>query len=319
VLAARGRRRARGPLSTVRALARLAREQEAALVLAHGSVGQLYGAPAALRAGLPAIWWYHGSDRRFMRWRLAASLPTAAFVAVNDTMVEAQRRLTPQRRVLKITPGAPVDEIAGHRGTGRHVRASLGWKEYPVVGMVGRLQRLKGHLTFLDAAALVAERHPEARFAVVGEAVPGRRGGAHAADLRRAADELGLGERLHFAGDQQQAYAWLDAFDVAVHASLHESFGLVLVEAMAIGTPLIATDVPGPADIIEDGVSGLLVPAGDHQALATGIGRLLDDGAFARSLAQAARERAREFTEEAMVRRFAALVDDVVARVPGGT
>ena len=179
--------------------------------------------------------------------------------------------------------------------------------------MVGRLERCKGHLTFLHAAAQVAEWDPQVRFAVVGGDVPGRRGRAHAAALRRTADELGLGERLHFAGDQDQPYAWLDAFDIAVHASDSEGFGMVVLEAMALGAPLIATDVPGPADIIEDGVSGLLVPAGDSEALAREIVRLLQDRALAASLAQAARSRARKFTEDAMVGRFAALAAEVSA------
>jgi glycosyltransferase involved in cell wall biosynthesis len=314
VLAKGGRRRARGPLRIVPALARLAREREAALVLTHGTVGQLYGAPAALRARLPAIWWYHGSGGRPVRWHAAASLPAAAVVSVNDAMVDAQRRRTPRTRVLKITPGLPVDEVAAHRGTGRDVRASLGWKELAVVGMVGRLERWKGHVTFLHAAAQVAERNPHVRFAVVGAAVPGRRGQAHATALRRTADELGLAERIHFAGDQQEPYAWLDAFDVAVHASTHEPFGLVVLEAMALGTPLIAADVRGPADIVEHNVSGLLVPPDDSHGLAREIVHLLEDRALGARLAQAARERARQFSEHAMVARFAALVDEVAPR-----
>jgi len=314
VLAKRGRGRARAPLRTVRALTQLAREREVAVVLTHGTVGQLYGAPAALRARLPSIWWYHGSGRRPVRWHAASSLPAAAVVSVNDAMVEAQRQRTPRRRVLKITPGVPVDEIAACRGAGRHVRESRGWKELPVVGMVGRLERWKGHLTFLHAAAQVAERNPHVRFAVVGAAVPGRRGRAHATALRRTADELGLGERIHFAGDQQQPYAWLDAFDVAVHASMHEPFGMVVLEAMALGTPLIAADVRGPADIVEHGVSGLLVPPDDSHGLAREIVRLLEDRALGARLAQAARERARQFSEHAMVARFAALVDEAAPR-----
>ena len=235
-------------------------------MLTHGSVGQLNGAPGPRRAGLPSIWWYHGSGRWSARWRVAALLPAAAVVSVNDAMVEAQRQRTPRTCVGEVSPPEwQWTDIAAYRGAGRQVRETRGWKEHPVVGMVGRLERCKGHLTFLHAAAQVAEWDPQVRFAVVGGDVPGRRGRAHAAALRRTADELGLGERLHFAGDQDQPYAWLDAFDVAVHASDSEGFGMVVLEAMALGTPLIATDVPGPADIVEDGVSGLLVPAGERE------------------------------------------------------
>ena len=177
---------------------------------------------------------------------------------------------------MKIHPGVPVAEIALRRGDGASVRRLLVPEGGPLVGIVGRLDRWKGQDVFLRAASLVARRRPDARFAVVGGALIGYEG-SYPDDLERLAAELGLADRVHFAGHQDDPYPWLDALDVAVLASEAEPFGLVVVEAMVLGTPVVATAPGGPEEIVEHGRSGLLVPSGAHEELATAILRVLDD------------------------------------------
>lgn len=131
--------------------------------------------------------------------------------------------------------------------------------------------------------------------------------------LQRLASDLGVSERVHFAGHEDDVYPWFDAMDVVVHASFGEPFGLVLVEAMALGKPLVAAAAGGPLEIVEDGVSGLLVPPGDDAALAGAIERILDDPGLASSLAAGARVRAAELSSETMTARFATLLTELTS------
>jgi len=99
--------------------------------------------------------------------------------------------------------------------------------------------------------------------------------------------------------------------DVVVHASDREPFGIVVVEAMALGKPVVAGAEGGPREIITEGVDGLLAPYEDAEALARQILRYLDDPAFARRMGEAARRRARDFSPEAFVRRMISVLRQV--------
>ena len=192
-------------------------------------------------------------------------------------------------------------------GSGASIKRSLGWENNPTVGIVGRLQPWKGQEVFLQAAARLAEVREDIRFIVVGGAILGWEG-SYPDDLRRLADDLGIADRVHFAGHQSTSHPWYDALDVVVHASFGEPFGLVLVEAMALGKPLVATGVGGPLEIVEDGTSGLLVPPGDPERLAEAVERILADPGLASTLSRGAAERAKAFTEERMAEEFADLL-----------
>lgn len=298
---------------TLRALVAVARERGAKAVVSHQSKGHVYGGLAARRAGLPEIWWQHAMPRRSPVDLVSALVPSDVVVCESDDVLARQRRLTPRRRLAKVHAGVPVAEIARRRGSGAAIRSALGWEEAPLVGIVGRLQPWKGQEVFLRAAARIAARCQDARFLVVGGAVLGSEG-SYPGDLRRLAGELGLDGSVCFAGHQEDVYPWFDVLDVVVHASIGEPFGLVLVEAMALGKPLIATDAGGPTEIVEDGRSGLLVPPGDPGLLADAVERVLRDQGLADALGKAASERALLFTEEEMTRAFALILEDVLER-----
>jgi len=299
---------------TVRSLARLrrlVRDSSARAVISNMSKGHVYGGLAAAAAGCPGIWWQQMIPDRDIMDRAAARVPAAAVVCSSEPAVVAQRRLTPGRKVVKVHLGSPLERIVARKGDGAAVRAELGWEDNPVVGIVGRLQPWKGQDVFLRAAALVSQRHPETRYVVAGGAILGWEGD-YPGELRRLARELGLADRVHFSGHQDDVYPWFDALDVVVHASLDEPFGLVLVEAMALGKPLVATAAGGPLEIVEDGVSGLLVAPGQADALADAVSRVLDDGQLAARLGGAAELRARDFSEERMAEGFASVVREVL-------
>jgi glycosyltransferase involved in cell wall biosynthesis len=276
------------------------------------SKGHFFGGMAARAASVPAIFWQHGIPVASLLERVAGVVPAKAIACPSQVAINAQRALTPGRRICKINPGVPIADIRRSQGKGKAIRHSLGWEHHPIVGTVGRLQAGKGHEVFLQAAARLADTLPELRFVVVGGAILGWEG-SYPDDLRRLAGELGLEARLHFAGHQTDVYPWYDALDVVVHPSFGESFGLVPVEAMALGRPLVATAAGGPLEVVEDGVSGLLVPPGDPQRLAEAIDRILGDSSLASDLGWGAVERAKAFSEEGMAERFAELLRSLIS------
>ncbi len=282
------------------------------VVVSNQSKGHVYGGLAAAVARRPAIWWQHGTPERSPIELLAGRVPAAAVVAGSASSVEAQRRLTPRRRVELVAPGSDVLGTGRRAGSGASVRAEHGWGRCQLVGIVGRLQEWKGQEVFLRAAALVADIDPDVRFLVVGGAILGWEGN-YPERLERLARQLGVEERVFFAGHQDDVYPWIDALDVVVHASFGEPFGLVLVEAMALGKPLVATGQGGPSDIVEDGISGLLVPPGDHEAMAQAVAGLLVDPERRARMGACAAERARRFDSSATAARFAELLSEVAA------
>ncbi len=161
---------------------------------------------------------------------------------------------------------------------------------------VGRLDPIKGADVLLKAAGLLADR-PRLRLRILG----GEVGEEYSSGLRSLASELGIAERVSWYGvapndELPRHYA---AADLVIVPSYSESFSIVAAEAMACGTPVVASDVPGPASFIEDGVSGRLVPAGNAPALARTICELLGDEEQRRRLGLGAMAAARGMTWEA--------------------
>jgi glycosyltransferase involved in cell wall biosynthesis len=247
--------------------------------------------------------------------RAAGAIPARAIACCSHAAAKAQRDLTPSRHIHEIHPGVRLPDRGSVQGSGAAIRRSLGWEDNTIVGIVGRLQPWKGQEVFLRGAARLAEARADLRFMVVGGAILGWEG-SYPEDLRRLAANLGIADRVHFAGHQADVHPWFDALDVVVHASFGEPFGLVLVEAMAHGKPLVATNLGGPLEIVEDGTSGLLVPPGDPERLAEAVGRILADPGLAMALSSAAVERSKVFTEERMAKEFADLLTAVVAGGP---
>ena len=300
-----------GRARAIRSLELLAGRVRAEIVVSNKWEGHLLGGAAAAEAGLPAVWWQQDIAQTSEGELEAATIPARVIVCSSDFAVEAQREQTPEAAIEKVHLGAPVEEIAARKGTGAPVREVLGWTERPVVGIVGRLEPWKGQDTFLRAARIVSERFPETRFAIVGGALIGTEG-SYPEDLRRLAEDLGLDGRVHFAGHQADVYPWFDALDVAVHASHGEPFGLVVLEAMALGKPVVATAPGGPTEIVEDGASGLLISSGEAEATAAAVCRLLDDPTLAARLGREAERRARLFSEERMAEAFSAVLRRVL-------
>jgi glycosyltransferase involved in cell wall biosynthesis len=151
-----------------------------------------------------------------------------------------------------------------------------------VIGIVARLDAIKDHRTLFRAVASLTERIPHLHLAVVGD-------GPERAPLEALVESLGMSGRIHFAGERPQAPNSHALFDVSVLCSLSEAFPNSILEAMAAARPVVATNVGGNSDAVEEERTGLLVPAGDPSRLASAIERLANDPALRLKLGVAAR------------------------------
>ena len=173
-----------------------------------------------------------------------------------------------------------------------------------IVGVVARLEPEKGHPTLLEAWPAVVRAVPNAHLLVVGE------GGRREA-LERQAAQLRIAHRVVFTGRRDDVPAVTAALDVAVLPSYREAQGLTILEAMALSRPVVASNVGGIPEVIEDGVSGLLVPPRDPEALAAAIVRLLVDHSYADTLARAGHEVVHDrFCIELMVKAVETIYDE---------
>ncbi|WP_100206457.1 glycosyltransferase [Geobacter metallireducens] len=166
----------------------------------------------------------------------------------------------------------------------------------PLVGMVANMNfEIKGHRYFIEAADRVARKQSAVHFILVGD-------GALRADCERQARDLGLSERIHFLGKRGDVPAILAHLDVSVLCSTSEGLSNVIMESMAAGKPVVATCVGGNPELVQDGVTGLVVPPADSALLAAAVGALLDDPTRAQAMGTAARRVAEErFSVRAMV------------------
>jgi glycosyltransferase involved in cell wall biosynthesis len=157
----------------------------------------------------------------------------------------------------------------------------------PLVGSFGELRTLKRHDDFIKAAALIAPRFPDAHFVLAGlDTSLSREVHKH---LEQLVNDSGLKDRFHFLGWVENAEKLLSALDVFVSASETESFGLAIAEAMAAGTPVVATATEGAREVVVDRETGLLVPIGDVAGIAASIVKLLSNGELRRQMGAQAR------------------------------
>jgi glycosyltransferase involved in cell wall biosynthesis len=278
-------------------IARLARTSRAQLVLGWMVAGQLTAGAAAFLARIPCVWFQVGTPRPDWLDRVATALPARGVLVLSRAAGAAQARVRPRRRQWLVYPGASLDAFDPARLPEPAVmRARLGLPARgPMIGMVGRLQRWKGMHVFVAAMARVYAARPDAHAVIVG--APHETEPDYPAELHLQVSALGLDGAVSFAGFQGNVPEWMQAMDVIVHASDHEPFGIVVIEAMALGKPVVAGAAGGPAEIIADGENGLLVPYGDGESLARAILRYLDDRALAARIGAAARTRAAVFDD----------------------
>lgn len=291
-------------------------EHEIDLLHTHSYKPNLYGRLAGLLCqprGLRLLAHYHNqydnkwaADGKLVFDQRLAEFPGALVACSQSVAAHVAERIGVSPARIDVVPnGVDAARFAG--GERSAARAQLGIGDARrVVGLVGRISEQKGQEEFLRAAAIVRAQIPAALFLVVGSADEPQR----LADARSLADALGLTDSVRFTGHLADMPALYAALDILAAPSRWEGFGLMLVEAMAAGKPIVASRVGAIPEVCGDGPA-LLVPPRDPAALADALLALLRDPARAQAMGQAGVARAGEFSWA----RSGAILDGVYRRL----
>lgn len=318
------------PLADLRALlglTRLLRREEPDLLHVHTSKAGFLGRLAARFAGKrPVVYSPHGTilngyfspgvTRLFARldaWAARFTDRIVCYTALEVAEYLAAGIGRPGQYAV-IPNGLDGEAYALQAVPSAQTRAALGLPlEARPLLCAGRLVPVKGQTYLLQAWPSVLKREPRALLLLAGD-------GSDETPLRARAAALGLAGSVRFLGFRQDIASLLACAELLVLPSLNEGFGMVLLEAMAMGRPAVASAVGGVPEVVLDGRTGLLVPPADPEALAAAILRVLGDPGFARQMAEAGRERARKsFSRETFLQAHRDLYENllVLKRHPG--
>jgi glycosyltransferase involved in cell wall biosynthesis len=305
-------------------LYRILRRLRPDIVHTHNPKPGWWGRPAARLARVPVVVnTVHGlyalpgdpAPKRAMVYaleRTAATFSDGELVQNPEDVVQLERLRVPPSRLHLLGNGIdlarfdPDRDRARRRAQARRVFGA--GPDEVVVGVVGRLVAEKGLAEVLAAAAAGRDRDPRLRWVLIGPAEPAKSDGLDLAALAEAAgpDVVVLGER----GDVEDLYAGMDLFVLASH---REGFPRAAMEAAAMGLPVVATDVRGCRQVVDDGVTGQLVPVGDADALARAVASLAGAADRRRAMGAAGRAKAgREFDQQRCIDVTLALYDQLL-------
>lgn len=264
------------------------------LVHAHMFASLMAARDATQRLGIPLI----STEHSEAKWRGSAEqvLSRRAFAAATTVIAVSEgirRRLVEHDQVSPDKIQVIMNALAPRRSA-MAAAERVALSDEPLIGVIARLHPDKGIRHFLEAAALISRRLADARFVVVGD-------GPEHAMLTHLAQRLGVADRVTFLGYRQDATPVLRTMDVVVVPSISEGSPLIVLEGMQAGVPVVASAVGGIPEQITHGREGLLVPAGDPQAIAEAVVRICQTPGLGTTLAAAAIRRVAEYDHDAMV------------------
>jgi glycosyltransferase involved in cell wall biosynthesis len=289
------------PVAFWRALRRILsiiREGRFDVIHTDGPRNTLYGGIASALAGIPLVWHIRSSDRDpydRLLYRLCARL-----ILVADALRGRFDFVSGDEKFITIHNGVDLDEFRAGGSPASALDRCGCLPGDTVIGCFGRVEPMKGQACLIEAMGNVLARHRNLRLLLCGE-ITDESYRRHCEGIGR---RCGIADRVRFLGHHSDVAEMLSAADIAVLPSLSgEAFPRAVIEAMAMGRPVIATDVGGTREAILEGVTGFVVPPGDPEALSDRISRLAGNEAVRAAMGQAARRRAEElFSIEKNVR-----------------
>jgi glycosyltransferase involved in cell wall biosynthesis len=269
-----------------------------------GFIGRIAGRIAGIKVAvhMPHGHVFYGyfnkiKTRIFVYLEKIASMFSDKIVTLTDIekLEYLDEKIAPDNKIVAIPCGIDVDKFSSAQNT---VRNEFGISpDMPVIGWVGRAESVKGGEYFLRACQLIKKEMPHARFLVVGD-------GSLQGEMEALANSLNLSNEVKFAGYRTDMPEIMNSIDLLLHTPLNEGLGRVILEAMACGKPIVATNVGGIPEIVEHGIHGFLVPPGDCASMAKESLRILKDTELAWRLGNACRKKALNFSTKQMVRKI---------------
>lgn len=299
-----------GMLARVPGVVRWLRRERIDLLHAHLPLAGVVARLAGRLARVPVVYTEHNLQERYHPLtRRANSLSWSwqrQVVAVSGEVAESIRKHLGERVPVAVVRNGIELPVLGTATARREIRARFGIPERAeLVGAVAVMRVQKRFDLWLEVARQLLTQRLDIHFLIVGD-------GQLRAELETRAAALGIAERVTFAGLQTDVRPFLEAMDLFLISSEHEGLPLALLEAMAMRLPVVATAVGGIPEVVEPGVSGMLVPFGDPAALAAAAAELLADPARRAALGEAARWRVEErFSIERMARELEAIYTQV--------
>lgn len=309
------------PLNDLKALFGLIgifRDEKPHIVHTHTSKAGILGRWAAFFANITIIvhtphghvfWGY------FNKWKTACFIllerMTASITDKIITLTEQEKKdhlrfkIAPDEKFTVIHSGVDLTAFSNARINAPAMREKLGISpEAFVVGTAGRLTPIKGQKYLLEAAAIISPRKPDLFFVFLGD-------GELASELSKMASSRGI-KNVMFLGWRQDVPEVMSTFDIFVLPSLNEGMGKVLVEAMALGKPIVASDVGGIPDLVIHNHNGLLVPPADVEGLVNSINELLHDPIKRKEMGDRGKVVAADYSAEAMIQKIDQLYDEAI-------
>lgn len=278
------------------------------LIHSHHRFCSLVGRAVALASRIPFMCTVHdlASGNRLITSWAAGDTITVFSQAVESHLIDSFniKKEYIRRIPIGIRPPAVLSS-----GQVLEMKSGLGYApEVPLIGFIGRLVHEKAPDLFLRAVPEVLNRFPNARFCVVGDGVMKN-------DLSLLVDALGVREFVTFLGGRDDVSSLISCFDFVVIPSRREGFGLVALESLAQGKPVIASRVGGLPELVQDGQNGLLVPPGQPSAIAEAMINLLDNPEQVKKMGYLAREMIQgQFSMDAMMQGMDAMYSALLQR-----
>jgi glycosyltransferase involved in cell wall biosynthesis len=281
------------PVCSIYSLAKLLRKEKPDIVVIYGLRANFIGRLAAKLAGTKVIlsailstddWrkWYHSVLDRITAWAVTGWVPNS-IACMNSTI---KREKFPKERFTVIYDGIDVEKWKRHNdGTRKQIRKGLGLSDDVILCVtVGNFRYQKGYPYLIQAIPEIIKKQPQARFVFVGR-------GKMEEELKKKCIDLGIQDYVIFTGYREDIRQIYEGADIMVLPSVCEGLPVSLIEAMSMELPVVSTKIGGIPELVENGITGILVPPADSDALTKAIVQLASDSAQRKQMGNNARKR----------------------------